>query len=220
MSPEQVEKLDEIVETTPGKSQTRPFDHARRVGPDLRDPRMKASQWPCFGNHQEAKAHANPHGSWVHCKICNVRLSYTPRVGSAAQTTKVENEHQVQKMLNELEILLKSVPPTSELCLAMQKKIDAETVLMSGIQKHLEINASQIKPKAKAGYLKMAKSVSPTGSWEHVHNMEAESSLSRDLHAHLNSEEMAQLMATITQRKETQKESEVFHIDTPPGDSP
>jgi hypothetical protein len=37
----------------------------------------------------------------------------------------VENEHQVQKMLNELEILLRSVPPTSELCLAMQKKIDA-----------------------------------------------------------------------------------------------
>ena len=47
-------------------------------------------------------------------------------------------------------------------------------ILTGGIQKHLESHASQVKPKAKAGYFKMAKSDSPTGSWEHVHNPEAE----------------------------------------------
>ena len=56
--------------------------------------RFHSSQ-PCYGSHQAAKPRANPLGPRVHCRVCNLRLEYTPRLGAAAQTTKVENEHQV-----------------------------------------------------------------------------------------------------------------------------
>ena len=67
------EKLTEIQQSTRTKADPQPFDDARKVGPDLRDPRMHRQQWPCYGSHQPAKPRANTFGQWVHC-----RLEYTP----------------------------------------------------------------------------------------------------------------------------------------------
>ena len=171
LSPEQVEKLDKIVEATPSKSQPRP-DHACRMGLDLRDPRMKANQWPCFGSHQEAKADANPHGSWVHCKIlqCSSQLHTSTRPsGSDDQGgERAPGAEDAQRVGDPFDVAASNVRTLSG------HAEEDRCILTGGIQKHLESHASQVKPKAKAGYFKMAKSNSPTGSWEHVHNPEAE----------------------------------------------
>ena len=148
------------------------FDHACRMGPDLRDPRMKANQWPCFGSHQEAKADANPHGSWVHCKIlqCSSQLHTSTRPsGSDDQGgERAPGAEDAQRVGDPFEVGASNVRTLSG------HAEEDRCILTGGIQKHLESHASQVKPKAKAGYFKMAKSDSPTGSWEHVHNPEAE----------------------------------------------
>jgi hypothetical protein len=200
----QVEKLTEIQQSTPEKASPPPFDEARKVGPDLRDPRMRRHQWPCYGNHQAAKPKANPFGQWIQCRVCNLRLEYTPRRGATAQATKVENEHQVIRMLQELETMLDGVPLSAELCLAMQKKVDAETQLEIMVGKHLSSlkakpSSTQSKAKAKAKAYPVSTSIAtPTHMVEEQEEM---ANLAHDLHNFLTAEEMDHVRTLVANRQ-------------------
>ena len=79
------------------KSRPRSFDSTRRMKADPRDPRTQTNQWPCFGRHQPAAPEANPHGQWINCSVCNLRLLYTPRKGSLATSTQTVNAPMVTK---------------------------------------------------------------------------------------------------------------------------
>ena len=113
------------------KKELAPFDMSREVLQDPRDPRANPRQWPCYGTHRPGKATANPHGRWTQCQVCNLRLSYVPRKNSTGQHTQNCSPHQCLRMLKSLHELLSGREPTAALCLAMQKKVDADTVLSS-----------------------------------------------------------------------------------------
>ncbi|CAE7460916.1 nosip, partial [Symbiodinium sp. CCMP2456] len=127
-TPEQT-LISQIKASTKPKAKAAPLDPARRVTMDLRDPRTSGEQWPCHSQHLPGKVQANGHGAWLHCAVCNLRLEYVPRQGSPAATTKVENPAMVKRMLTQLESIMGHVKPTSAICLAMQRKIDAEEQL-------------------------------------------------------------------------------------------
>ncbi|CAE7800179.1 unnamed protein product [Symbiodinium sp. CCMP2592] len=121
----------EIKQKTPkAKAKALPLDYARRVKGDNRDPRASSSQWPCFNRHVADYPKANAHGRWTHCCVCNLRLEYVPRQGSHGQTTQNQNPAMVKRMLTQLEPLMGKTKPTAAICLAMQRKIDAEEQLM------------------------------------------------------------------------------------------
>ncbi|CAE7799282.1 GIP [Symbiodinium sp. CCMP2456] len=115
-----------IKNSTKPKAKAAPLDPARRVTMDVRDPRAQESQWPCYQQHTASRVQANAHGAWVHCAVC---LEYVPRKGSPASTTKTENPAMVKRMLEQLQGIMGMVKPTQAICLAMQKKIDAEEQL-------------------------------------------------------------------------------------------
>ncbi|CAE7332984.1 unnamed protein product, partial [Symbiodinium sp. KB8] len=127
----------EIKSKTPkAKAKAMPLDFARKVKGDNRDPRASSTQWPCFNRHVADYPKANAHGRWTHCCICNLRLEYVPRQGSHGQTTQNQNPAMVRRMLTQLQPLMGANKPTAAICLAMQRKIDAEEQLMHMINEH------------------------------------------------------------------------------------
>ena len=144
-----------------------------RPGPSHNDPRTKEEQWPCYGSHIPGTARANPHGEWVDCAVCALRLMYTPRVGSPGNSARNENPGLVSRMLEELEPLMKGHTPNQTICQAMFKKIEAEEVLSQAI-------AHVVKPKSipTKGYSKSKLTsavASPTRSnhsWDMVQEAE------------------------------------------------
>ncbi|CAE7206830.1 unnamed protein product [Symbiodinium sp. CCMP2592] len=120
------------------KSRPRSFDSTRRMKADPRDPRTQATQWPCFGRHIPAAPEANPHGQWINCSVCNLRMLYTPRKGSPASSTQTLNAPMVTKMLDELRGHLGTTKPTAKICLHAMNKITAEAVLEKSIKDLLE----------------------------------------------------------------------------------
>ena len=121
---------------------------------DLRDPRTKKTQWPCFGQHTPAAPLSNPHGQWINCQCCNLRMLYTPRKGSPASSTETVNAAMVQVMLNELETALGAVRPTAKICHYAMEKVKADYVLRKAISDILGNNAAATTsvPPATAGY--------------------------------------------------------------------
>ncbi|CAE7241764.1 Smyd3 [Symbiodinium sp. CCMP2592] len=89
-----------------------------------------------YNQHIADTPKSNAHGEWVHCAVCDLRLSYTPREGSHGQTTSVKNPAMVQRMLDELQPLMGDFMPTATICKAMQAKIDAEETLRTAIIQH------------------------------------------------------------------------------------
>ena len=69
---------------------------------------MNPEQWPCYGEHHLGSVRANPHGLWQHCQVCNIRWMYVPRKGSRGQNTKTDAPPLVQRMLDELKVLMNS----------------------------------------------------------------------------------------------------------------
>lgn len=127
----------EIKQRTPkAKAKALPLDFARRVKGDSRDPRASSQQWPCYNRHVADYPKANNHGRWTHCCVCNLRIEYIPRQGSHGQTTQTQNPAMVKRMLTQLEPLMGKQKPTAAICLAMQRKIDAEEQLMHMINEH------------------------------------------------------------------------------------
>ena len=62
------------------------LDYSRTVGIDVRDPRAQGGI--CKGNHtpdpmgRGSKSGRNGHAEWWTCKVCGIRLSYTPTWGA------------------------------------------------------------------------------------------------------------------------------------------
>ena len=135
------------------KQKARSLDPSRRMKSDPRDPRNKKTQWPCYGNHTPAAPQGNPHGEWITCQCCNLRLLYTPRKGSPASSTETMNAPMVQVMLNELEAALGTVRPTAKICHYAMEKVKADYVLRKAIGDLMgNHNASSIQTPPKAGY--------------------------------------------------------------------
>ena len=158
--------LERIQAATPKTKDVRPLDPSRAMGMDERDPRVEQAQWPCFGHHVPAKAHSNAHGQWTQCSVCNLRLNYVPKVGSHSGSTKVENRAMVVRMLTELQPLMRGAKPTAAICLAMQKKIDAEETLTHMIDKEFMAQNPMGytvggRPKAKAFPTRASTTVEP-----------------------------------------------------------
>lgn len=144
LTPADVEAMvKQVTITTPKKEPPAPFDVTRVNYADPRDPRCQSHQWPCYNNHLPSKPLANPHGQWVDCQVCHLRLKYTPREGKHGDTTRNDSPAMVQKMLDQLEPLMKGYQPTKEICRAMFKKIEAEESLM------FTINQAIIRPEDK-----------------------------------------------------------------------
>lgn len=144
LTPADVEAMvKQVTEATPKKAPPAPFDSSRAVYADPRDPRCQIHQWPCYNQHQAGKPLSNPHGQWVDCQVCHLRLKYVPREGKHGNTTRNDSPAMVQKMLNQLEPLMRGYKPTIDICRAMFKKIEAEESLM------VTINQAILRPEDK-----------------------------------------------------------------------
>ncbi|CAE7365735.1 GIP [Symbiodinium sp. CCMP2456] len=146
--------------TAAAKNKAKPLDTTRVMKMDVRDPRARAKQWPCWGRHTPSAPQANLHGQWIVCAVCNVRLLYTPRQGSSSQHTTVENPGMIKRMLGELQPLMGDVLPTAQICRHMLAKINAEEVLNKAI--------TEARTKAYSTTAPPATTTSPTTttSWE------------------------------------------------------
>ncbi|CAE7771249.1 unnamed protein product [Symbiodinium sp. CCMP2592] len=107
--------------------------HSGRLHEGKGEGQIKASQWPCFGQHVPAAPMSNQHGQWIHCQHCDLRLLYTPRKGSPSNTTAVTNPAMVKKMLLGLQGMLGDKKPTAKICHHMMAKINAEEVLQKAV---------------------------------------------------------------------------------------
>eukprot|EP00435_Cladocopium_sp_Y103_P048475 s497_g14.t1 len=77
------------------------FDETRQSGPDMRDPRMSESTWPCYAKHRSQQGN-NRYGRWTECAQCGVRLSYTPARDAPGQTTHTDLPQNVIEALHRL----------------------------------------------------------------------------------------------------------------------
>ena len=100
--------------------------------------------------------------------------------------------------------MLDGVPPSAELCLAMQKKVDAETQLEVMVGKHLtsvktSSSGTQSKAKAKPKAYPVPTSIAtPT----HVEEEQGEMiNLAHDLHHFLTVEEMDHVRTLLANRQ-------------------
>ena len=114
----------------------------------------------------------------------------------------------VRRMLQQLQPLMAEFKPNASICLAMQKKIDAEETLMTAIQKEVEIQQSsnQGYAKAKASPTRASpSSVSPNSHWSVVD----EGINPEELHKHLTAEEKAQMQQILRERKAGSNEADI-----------
>ena len=113
------------------KAKAKPLDPTRAVKADPRDPRTSRKNWPCYGQHQPRSAQSNQHGqwTWIHCSVCDLRIIYTPRVGSDAQHTVDRPSATRTTSSLELRALLGGAVPTSAIFRAMLSKLIVEEVL-------------------------------------------------------------------------------------------
>lgn len=223
--------LDRIKMANPKAKDQRPLDMSRTMDMDNRDPRTEATQWPCFGHHTASKPCSNAHGQWTQCATCNLRLRYVPKVGSNSQNTKVENRSMVLRMLNELQPLMRGAKPTAAICLAMQKKIDAEEALTHAIDKEL-MNQNVMgyvvggRPKPKASSTRASTAVEPvpttprstTTQWD-VIPLDSPQRLANDITEHLTMEEKEQLAQLMVERRQAASQAAAASVPVQePGD--
>ena len=91
-----------------------PEDLSRMQEADPRDPRSR-NVWPCFKNHNGSVKGSNWFGSWVHCSVCALRLSYVPRMSAPATHQQTMDPTVVQKAMDMLQTDLKGKQPHYEL---------------------------------------------------------------------------------------------------------
>ena len=143
--------LDEMTKK-PSNKTSAPPDKDRAVGMDPRDPRAQRS-WPCFNHHVAGSWQSNLHGMWNHCNVCNLRLSYVPRVGAQAATMQMCHPETVSRAMEELQPMCSK--PTAKIVRAMMNKITADIVLekelleANGSAGTVTLSKSNAKAKAK-----------------------------------------------------------------------
>ncbi|CAE7224161.1 CACNA1B [Symbiodinium sp. CCMP2592] len=84
-----------------GSGEKTEYDTTRKQGPDERDPRGRADQWPCLGRHSYGTG-ANRYGKWSECTVCGHRVSYIPARDAPGQTTKTNLPMNVTEALDRL----------------------------------------------------------------------------------------------------------------------
>jgi hypothetical protein len=201
--------IGHIKASTPKKASLPDFDYNRKLAWDPKDPRALPSQWPCHGQHVAGTMMSNPHAQWQHCKHCNLRLLYVPRIGSPASNMQNHHPDMVTKMLGQLEVLMEGKKPTSAICLAMMEKINAEEKLLAKIGLEVNQPASKSKPKKNVKIPAEEEVIQTAGystksnlsdSWESI-KISPRDMLSQEVEEHLTEEERNELMRTIQQRK-------------------
>ncbi|CAE6971274.1 unnamed protein product [Symbiodinium sp. KB8] len=109
------EELDSALSSTKGRRKEKKtalgeLDYTRTMKEEQADPRMSATQWPCFGTHT-AVGGGNRYASWTQCTRCDVRLSYVPRVQAPANSRRSELPAHVTAALERLRT--KGVKPST-----------------------------------------------------------------------------------------------------------
>ena len=189
--------IDQLRPKAP-KKESQPPDKTRAMTMDLRHPRAQ-NTWPCYDNHVEGTWQSNPHGHWLHCSVCNIRMAYVPKKGSPSNSTQVVNHQMVQRTLSELEPLMHGARPTARICKAMMDKITAdvqlETLVKAAIKEKPKATAAKtmVKPKTE-GYTSPRMSTSQ-GSWEMLTPEQ------HDIETLLTEKEKAQLRAILHERR-------------------
>ena len=188
---------------------------------------MSPEQWPCYGEHHLGSVRANPHGQWQHCQVCNIRWMYVPRRGSHGQNTKTDAPPLVQRMLDELKVLMNSERPSAETVHAMQKKVDADIVLedlvhrqISKIQGERNMPEQTGKAVVKSSGYPSTSPATPTSrnktkgqtsspsSWE-ICTPPPTDHFEKDVKQLLNPKEREQLMQLLEERKAVMEEQEL-----------
>ena len=187
-----------------------PFDPEKSMEMDPRDIRAK-NTWPCFNRHQPGNWASNPHGRWLHCQVCDLRLQYIPRQGSPSMSTMVPNHVMVHRAMVELQQLLPGRMPTAQICKAMLDKLVAEEKLLVMIHKVKDQPVSSTNktspappkrtnhketPKTAAGYASPSPSMASSHSWEKP-QMDT-----MDILRYLSTEEQTKLMEVVTERQQ------------------
>jgi len=95
---------------------------------DFQFDRVRFPFEPWIGNYLNVKSN-------VECAISD--FATPPKKRSPSNSTKADNPHMVARMLREMKPMMKGCKPTAAICLAMQKKIDAEEVFMRAIDKEV-----------------------------------------------------------------------------------
>eukprot|EP00913_Durusdinium_trenchii_P021127 g19851.t1 len=211
------EILWDIKSATEEKPAPQPFDESRKTTMDPRDPRADPGQWPCYGQRIPDKPRANPHGQWTHCGVCDLRLQYVPRKGSHGQTTQNRSPPLCKKMLQELYKVMEGRQPTAALCLAMQKKVDADEALDGMVQpvKQRVKKPSTMPPfydESKKKEEKTAPSSSAsTESWDLAPSTSpTRAQVLQDMEENMTTDELKHLMRVIQERK---LRSQVITVD-------
>ena len=120
-------------------------------------------------------------------------MSYIPRHGSHSQTTKTDMPEMVRRTLQPL---MEGSKPTATICLAMQKKIDAEEILRTHIKNHKMIRPSPTTRPAKTRTKASTRSSSPATSWDEVHPTKPTDNM-EEMISHLTQEERNHILHTI-----------------------
>lgn len=114
------------------KTAPMPPDVSRVIEMDPRDPRAKES-WPCRNNHVPSNWQKNPQGMWRHCQVCNLdhEAVICARQGSPSSSAQAMNHVMVQRMLHELEPMMKGRMLTAPICKAIMDKVTADVQQLS-----------------------------------------------------------------------------------------
>ena len=139
----------------------------------------------------------NPHGMWRHCQVCNLRLAYVPRQGSPSSSTQAMNHAMVQRMLHELEPMMKGRMPTARICKAMMDKVTAdltvEKLASAALQSPENVKISTPRAKSSAAPADGYTATSSPSSWEMAEE--------KDMENLLTEEEKNQLGALLRDRR-------------------
>ena len=113
------------------KNSAPPLEPQRALLADPGDPRTQCI-WPCQGLHTNVKTGSNGSGTWQHCQVCALRVSYTPRQGTPEKHAAHVDPSVVMAALNKLETdLPNGQMPTADLVrmviklILSQKELDA-----------------------------------------------------------------------------------------------
>ena len=100
---------------SPKKMTSNPLDQEKTYPADIQDPRSDPSCWPCKGEHGPLQTGSNGYGQWKDCRVCGLRVQYTPRVGYHGHHKSQVEYTVVRRALTQLQKDLGSCKPTMDL---------------------------------------------------------------------------------------------------------
>ena len=61
----------------------------------------------CFSKHSSFVTGSNAHGTWQHCGVCGIRVSYILRMGSSGRSVQRDHPKTVENAMKQVEIDLR-----------------------------------------------------------------------------------------------------------------